>query len=137
MRRSPGTPQHVTGIPTQQEQATGQFVSDAKAGGMGEFVQVSIVTVVGSAADVNVGRFGNASPNTLLGPPMVNFDIGLHKQVQISEKFRVVGEATFKNALNHPVYGLPSTNIRAANAGYITSTRVGPRSLLRGIRLEF
>jgi hypothetical protein len=87
--------------------------------------------------DVNVGRFGNASPNTLQGPPMVNFDMGLHKQIQISEKFRLVGEATFKNAFNHPIYGLPSTNIRAANAGFITSTRVGPRSGQLGIRLEF
>jgi len=87
--------------------------------------------------DVNVGRFGNAGANTLTGPPMNRFDMGLHKRMQVTEKFRVVAEATFQNAFNTPIYGLPVNNIRAANAGVITSTRIGPRSGQLGLRLEF
>jgi hypothetical protein len=87
--------------------------------------------------DVNVGRFGNSGANILQGPSMTRFDMGLHKRMQLNEKFRIVAEATFQNAFNTPIYGLPASNIRAANAGLITSTRVGPRTGQLGFRLEF
>lgn len=87
--------------------------------------------------DVNVGRFGNSGANILRGPSMNRVDMGLHKRMQLTEKFRVVAEATFQNAFNTPIYGLPASNIRASNVGIITSTRIGPRSGQIGFRLEF
>jgi hypothetical protein len=50
-------------------------------------------------------------------------------------------EGTFTNALNHPNYGLPNTNIRSSSAGLIRSLNTrysgGPRSGQVGLRIEF
>jgi hypothetical protein len=91
--------------------------------------------------DVNVGRFGNSAPNILEGPGFLNFDAGLYKSFQITERFRAQLEGTFTNALNHPNYGLPNTNIRSSSVGLITSLYTsyagGPRSGQVGLRVEF
>jgi hypothetical protein len=91
--------------------------------------------------DVNVGRFGNSGRNVLEGPGFLNLDAGLYKTFQITERFRARLEGTFTNALNHPNYGLPNTNIRSSSVGIITSLFTsysgGPRSGQVGLRVEF
>ena len=89
--------------------------------------------------DVNVGRFGNSAPNVLVGPGVVDIAAGLHKQFRITEKFRAVLQGTFRNVVNHPNYGFPAANIRAANVGTIRGLngQAGPRSGQVALRVEF
>ncbi|HSB16779.1 MAG TPA: TonB-dependent receptor [Bryobacteraceae bacterium] len=91
--------------------------------------------------DVNVGRFGNSAPNVIEGPGALLLDAGLHKQFRITERLRASLEGTFTNALNHPNYGSPNTNIRSGSVGRITSLYsrygAGPRSGRVGLRIEF
>ena len=42
---------------------------------------------------------------------MVDLDLGLAKQFQIKERFRVRFEASFTNVLNHVNYAPPATNV--------------------------
>ncbi len=89
--------------------------------------------------DSNVGRFGTAAPNILVGPGVIDFSAGLHKQFRITERFRAVLQGTFRNALNHPNYGFPAGNIRAANVGTIRGLngQAGPRNGQVALRIEF
>ena len=89
--------------------------------------------------DVNVGRFGNSAPNVLVGPGTLDLSAGLHKNFAITERIAAMVQGTFRNVLNHPNYGLPFTNIRAANAGTIRSLNglAAPRVGQVALRIEF
>jgi hypothetical protein len=89
--------------------------------------------------DVVVGRFGNSAPNILVGPGTFDLSAGLRKEFRFTERIRATLEGTFRNVLNHPNYGLPASNIRAANVGTITATNglAGPRIGQVGLRVEF
>lgn len=86
--------------------------------------------VCSSPADV--GRFGNASNGSLTSPGLANFDFGLFKSFKIRERlnFRIGAEAD--NALNHPNFGNPNTNISSSNVGTITSMSAANGSGLGG-----
>jgi hypothetical protein len=86
-----------------------------------------------------VGRFGNSAPNILVGPGTFDLSAGLHKEFRVNERIRAMVQGTFRNVLNHPNYGTPATNIRAANVGRITSMNglAGPRVGQVGLRIEF
>jgi hypothetical protein len=89
--------------------------------------------------DVNVGRFGTSAPNVLLGPGTLDLAAGLHKEFRITDKFHAILQGTFRNALNHPNYGTPFTNIRAGNVTTIRTLngQAGPRSGQVAMRIEF
>jgi hypothetical protein len=89
--------------------------------------------------DISAARFGNSAPNILVGPGVFDLSAGLHKEVRITEKYRMILQGTFRNALNHPIYGTPATNIRATSVATIRSLNglYGPRSGQVALRLEF
>lgn len=69
-------------------------------------------------AAVRDARFGTAGFNTLLGPGIVNVDLGLFRQFRITEKVNLQFRAEAFNATNTPKFGNPSGNI----AGLVTDT---------------
>lgn len=72
---------------------------------------------------VNIGRFGNAGVNTLVGPRLVDFDLSLMKDFHLNERFTLQFRATATNVFNHPNFGLPASDISVpGNYGSITST---------------
>jgi hypothetical protein len=89
--------------------------------------------------DFSVGRFGTAAPNILVGPGVFDLSAGLHKDFRITEKFRAVLQGTFRNVINHPIYGNPNSTITAANVGTVTSLNglYGPRAGQVALRIEF
>ena len=89
--------------------------------------------------DAGAARFGNSAPNVLVGPGVFELSAGVHKEVRITEKYRVIVQGTFRNVLNHPIYGTPATNIRAGSVATIRSLNglYGPRSGQLALRLEF
>ncbi|HWQ54100.1 MAG TPA: carboxypeptidase-like regulatory domain-containing protein [Bryobacteraceae bacterium] len=89
----------------------------------------------------NSGRFGNSGVNILRAPGTANVDLGLYKSVQVSERMRVRLEGTLTNALNHPNFAAPASNISLSSAGVITATQgmegAGARTARFGARLDF
>jgi hypothetical protein len=92
----------------------------------------------------NVGRFGNSGLNILEGPGIADLDFSLMKYFVLREKTRLQLRAIAVNALNHPNFGLPRSNISSpGNVGSITSQALvlkglsATRELDLGLRLEF
>lgn len=92
---------------------------------------------------VNVGRFGNASVNSLVGPGFTDVDMSVFKEVRVSERIVAKLNATATNVLNHPNFGVPAANIRSTGTyGVITNTAADlygqqSRFLDFGMRLQF
>jgi hypothetical protein len=94
----------------------------------------------------NVGRFGDAAPYQLAGPPIDNLDLALLKNFRLFETKTLQFEALFSDALNHPHFGLPSSNISSPKTvAQITSTIGGnyvrgsadERQINLSLRFEF
>ena len=60
---------------------------------------------------VNVGRFGNAGNDILRGPMLFNFDFALMKVFPIKESVKLQFRVNMVNALNHPNFYQPDSNI--------------------------
>lgn len=70
-----------------------------------------------------IGRFGNESAGSILGPGTVNLSLGLNKQFVIADNVRLRAEGTFTNALNHSNLNDPNLDITSPSFGKITSAR--------------
>lgn len=106
--------------------------------GLGEWFNPAAFAIPGCPAGTplcskpaDVGRFGDAQPYLLQGPPLDNLDLGLLKDFHFTESKYLEFEAIASDALNHPHFGLPAANISSpATVGRITSTIGG--NYLRG-----
>ena len=73
---------------------------------------------------VDVGRFGDLRPATLVGPKTVSLDLTLAKSFKT--KLGVLMLSVDSNdILNHPNFALPQTNIATPTAAIITGTAFG------------
>ena len=83
--------------------------------------------------------FGNAPrvmPN-LRSPAIVNFDVSLFKNIQITERVRLQFRAEFFNAINRTQFGRPTTNFNSSSFGRISRQVNSPRDIQLGLRLLF
>jgi hypothetical protein len=62
-------------------------------------------------APVTTARFGTSGFNTLLGPGMVNLDLGLFRQFRITERVSLQFRGEAFNASNTPHFSNPNNNI--------------------------
>jgi hypothetical protein len=90
----------------------------------------------------NIGRAGNSSIGSVIGPGTQAVSVSLFKTVRIKESTAVQLGAAASNAFNHPNYGVPSLNIASGSTfGKITSLQSqengGPRSLQLTARITF
>ncbi len=93
-----------------------------------------------------IGRFGNASVGSLVGPGTINLSLGLAKDFQLTERFKLKFESSFTNLPNHPNFDDPRNNlsenvngqgtfgqVQASRTGDAGGNRVGQLAL----RIEF
>ena len=71
------------------------------------------------------GYYGNSGRNAIRGPGINNFDIGVFKNFAATESFRVQFRWESFNALNHPQYNNPVSNLHSPTFGVITSAKRG------------
>ena len=98
------------------------------------------------------GSFGTSAPGVIIGPSLTVFDAGVFKAFRVKERLTIRCEITVVNALNHPNYNDPATNISSAGTvGAITGVGglsnvsgagnpldpSGVRAFRTGLRLEF
>lgn len=89
-----------------------------------------------------LGAFGNEGRNAFYGPGNWNLDASFFKMTPITERAKLEYRFEAFNALNHPQFGDPSTNLSASTFGRITSvatasTATGARVLQMGLKLMF
>jgi hypothetical protein len=84
--------------------------------------------------------FGNSATGLVNGPGQANLDIALAKTVAIKwpiETTSLQFRAEFYNALNHPQFANPDTNLASPTFGAISSTAVQARVSQLALRVEF
>jgi hypothetical protein len=95
-----------------------------------------------------VGRFGNAGVGSMVGPGTINLSLGLAKDFQLSERFKLKFESSFTNLPNHPNYDDPRNNLTECGGspcvgtfGQVLTSRIGDAGGNRvgqfALRIEF
>jgi hypothetical protein len=79
--------------------------------------------------------FGNSSTGIVDGPGQANIDIAFSKSIPVHESSKIQFRAEFFNALNHPQFANPDTNLTSPTFGVISATAVNPR--VGQLALEF
>ena len=77
---------------------------------------------------VGYTSFPSQSRNQFRGPNYIDFDMGLFKTFQITEKMSLGLGATAYNVFNHPNFGLPDNNLGSPTFGQILSMQGTPTS---------
>jgi hypothetical protein len=85
------------------------------------------------------GTFGSAGRNALIGPRFFTLDASAHKEFRMPYKESHMLQFRFEafNALNHPVWGTPNSNVLSSGFGTITSTAVSMRQLQMALKYSF
>lgn len=91
------------------------------------------------------GTIGNVGRNTIIGPPLVNFDVSLQREFSLDSKKRLQFRAEFFNIANHTNLGKPLAGLFSGvspgrpnpTAGRITSTNTTSRQIQFALRLSF
>jgi len=82
--------------------------------------------------------FQIGSRNNLRGPGYFDLDLGLGKTFPIYEdKVNLKFRADTFNALNHPNFNTPDSDITSSNFGVISGTANAARVMQFALRLEF
>ena len=92
---------------------------------------------VGNFANPAVGTFGNCAPQLggLRGPHYTNVDLGLAKNFQLTERFKLQFRTDFINAFNHVQLNAPNMGL-GATMGQITSAQP-PRNIQLALKLYY
>jgi hypothetical protein len=107
--------------------------SDTRIPGVG----VQWFTNNGNFTQPAPGQFGNCAPQLggLRGPHYTDLDFSLHKDFQMTERFKLQFRTDFINAFNHVNFEAPNTGI-GPTMGQITSAEP-PRNIQLALKLYF
>jgi hypothetical protein len=83
------------------------------------------------------GTFGNAGRNILRGPGWITFDMSIQRRIDFNSRVNATFRADIFNVFNRANFGLPASNIAAANAGVISTLAGDPRVMQLSLRLGF
>ena len=89
-----------------------------------------------SAFQINDGHFGNLGRNTFTNPGLFNTDLGLFKNIPITEGTRLQFRAEFFNAFNHTHLGTPINTFVSPAFGQIVSAG-DPRLIQFGLKFAW
>lgn len=73
------------------------------------------------------GTFGNTGKNSFRGPAYFTWDMGLFKNIPISERIQFQFRGEFFNALNHTNFSNPTSGFNSAGFGNINGAASDPR----------
>jgi len=77
------------------------------------------------------GQFGQFV--YIYGPRYISLDGSISKEIRIRERVRLQFQGEFINALNHPVFSGPTTNLSSTSFGQVSTVQVAAREIqLRG-----
>jgi outer membrane receptor protein involved in Fe transport len=89
-------------------------------------------------------QIGNAGRNTLIGPGLVKWDMGVTKSAAVTERLRLQFRAEAFNMLNRPNFAIPFASIftgtagtRVGSAGTIDHTITSAREIQLSLKLMF
>lgn len=83
------------------------------------------------------GASGRIGRNTLRGPGIASVDVAVTKAFAFDDRRSLVLRAEMFNAFNRANYGLPIRQLGFPGSGTSVETRVSPRTVQLGVRLDF
>ena len=83
------------------------------------------------------GEVGTLGLATIKGPRSLGLDMNLIKRFRLHENKEFEFRIDAVNVLNHPNFGLPNTNINAANTFGRITTAMGSRRFIINSRINF
>ena len=91
----------------------------------------------GNFTNPGVGSFGNCAPQLggLRGPHYTDVDLSIHKDLSLTERFKLQFRADFINAFNHVQANAPNMGL-GATMGQITSAQP-PRNIQLALKLYY
>ena len=91
----------------------------------------------GNFTNPDTGEFGTCAPQLggLRGPHYTDVDLSLHKNFQLTERFRLQFRTDFINAFNHVQLNAPNMNL-GANMGQVNSAQP-PSNIQLALKLYF
>ena len=130
----------TSGVPNLRTSSTGLFLmSDLNKG---TFTPVNpndvrfVLNGPGAARRFN-NPFGNVARNILQSDRIEVVDFSLFKTFKITERINLQYRLELYNALNHPVFGTPATNVDSVIFNDFKETSGGRRVNSMGLRLRF
>jgi hypothetical protein len=104
----------------------------------GRYTNQVVVDASGNVVLANPipGRTGNLATNTIEGPGQGGYDLSLSKKISLGEGRTFTFRADAIDALNHPVWANPTTNVNSTSFGRIT-TAAGNRTVVVNLRFDF
>jgi hypothetical protein len=91
----------------------------------------------GNFANPAVGTFGNCAPQLgkLRGPHFTDVDLSLHKDIPLTERFKLQFRADFVNAFNHVQLNAPNMGL-GSTMGQVTGAQP-PRNIQLALKLYY
>jgi hypothetical protein len=71
------------------------------------------------------------------GPAVQIFDAALMKNVAVRSGQQIQLRIEAQNVLNHPIFADPNTSFGSTSFGQITSTKIGSRQMMVGLKYNF
>jgi hypothetical protein len=99
--------------------------------------QAAFVAPPLAPGQLSAHSFGNSRIGNLRGPSLFDMDFVLQKNFKIRETQQIEFRSEFFNMLNHPIFGLPSTNPDAQGGASITSTAADNRQIEFALKYTF
>ena len=94
---------------------------------------------INSSATRPTRQFGSAGVGTVIGPSFFTYDMTLHKNFRIRERYNLQFRAEAYNPLNIPMLANPETEVTSSNFARIRTSNSAytPRNIQLGVRLDF
>lgn len=81
--------------------------------------------------------YGNSGANAFFGPGYNDWDLGVFKNFILPEKVRLQFRTEFFNAINHPAFSNPISDISSPSVATVNSTSNSPRVIQFALRADF
>ena len=88
-------------------------------------------------AEQGNGAFGVGGRNTLSGPKLSDINFSIAKGWHYKERVQFTLRGDFVNALNHPSFGLPNSDVNSSGVGTITGVSNAARTIQLSGRVSF
>lgn len=89
------------------------------------------------AAPTGAARFGTTGRNLLRGPGIVNLDLSLFRNFNLTERYILQFRTGAAHLSNTPHLGNPSNNVNSGSFMQVTSAENDQRTIRFGLRLQF
>ncbi|HUS07987.1 MAG TPA: TonB-dependent receptor [Bryobacteraceae bacterium] len=125
-----------SGVGSDRADFIGSGLQQAKLSGQSHAQQIQRFFDTSLFVPNAIGTFGNSGRNILVGPRFFDTDLGLTKDIHITEKSNVQFRAEFFNVFNNVNFSNPGSTLGSASLGKITSAS-DPRILQLALKFMF